>query len=461
MSEERKILSSMITNTEYLTQLRDVAQTKYFKSSYSQIVAGWVWEYFEHTQQAPGSHIEDIYVKNRHLLKDEEDNELVAEFLSKLSEDHIEIKNIKYAVKSAVEFFKLRSVELFKQEVESALAEKNPNRAEKLIADFRRLDTIQGRGVNLLRDPGSIRLSFLQDHEFLFKFPGVLGQTLGMFKRGDFFAWMGSPKRGKTWYLIYTATRAVLMGYRVVFISLEMNEEPIIRRFWKGFTGQPEKPERVDIPIFKHIKNKYEIKSKNVKKKGLNFEEVEKQQKKYIFASRGGELRIQTYPSYSASVQDIEDYLTNLEYYEGLIPDVIVVDYADILKPGNARLDYRHQLDNIWKSLRGIAQEKEALVVTATQSGRKGLTGEISESDVAEDMRKMAHITKMVILNQNEKEKDAGIIRMKPAAQREERSFSAEIAVLQSLEIGRPYIDSRLVKSVNMEPFQKDKKSKK
>ncbi|MFX0132970.1 MAG: hypothetical protein ACFFDN_04920, partial [Candidatus Hodarchaeota archaeon] len=146
LSEERRILSLMITSTPFLTNLRNIAEPRLFKSLYSRIIADWVWEFFEHTKESPGKAIEEIYVKNKHTIRGEEENDLIAEFLKRLSSDwdELDIKNIKYTVKNAVEYFKLRSIEEFKESLELAITNKDIEHGESLIANYRKIDKQEG-----------------------------------------------------------------------------------------------------------------------------------------------------------------------------------------------------------------------------------------------------------------------------------------------------------------------------
>lgn len=466
ISEERRILSQMIVSTPFLSELRGIATPTLFKSPFSITVANWVREFFEYTNQAPGKGIEDIYLKNQHSIEDEEENELIGEFLTRLSGDweKHQIKNIKYSVKNAIEFFKLRSLELLKKDIDEAIQNKNAKHGERIIAEYKRVDKIKGHGVNFLKNPGAIKSAFEMEYEFLFSYPKLLGKAMGPFYRGDFYAIMGPAKRGKTWYLMHLAIRAVLMGMKVSFISLEMNEGPVLRRFWKGFTGLPSGTNKIEIPVFEEggKDGKFKVAINTLNKKGMDLNTIEKNQNKYIKASRGGELRIHTYPSFGATLRDIEDYHTNLEYYEGFIPDVIIIDYADIISPENTRTEARHQINEVWKGMRGMAQKREALVATGTHSGKIGLDKDVSESNIAEDSRKLAHITKLGILNQNILEREAGVMRFTTGIQREQKAFTKQLIILQSLEIGRPYLSCKLRDDVDMTPFEiKKEKSKK
>lgn len=461
-TEERRILTNMILSTAFLSQVKDIANAKLFKSSYSQIVVGWVLEFFNQMQEAPGKNIEDIYIKNKHKIEGEEDTELIAEYLTRLSQDYdsFKINNVNYSVKNAIIFFKLRSVEYLAKQLTDAILNKDAVRAEKLVAEYKRVDKIKGAGINFLENEEAIKNAFTSNYDFLFQFPGELGKCIGMFDRSDFVAFMGAPKKGKTWWLIYTAVRSVLMGWNTVFISLEMTENPLLKRFWQCFTGEPIHPEKIDIPTFIDGEEEEEFIVENtpVSKKGINPDLISKHLSKYRQATRGGGLRILTFPSFEATVSDVEDALGNLEYYEGFVPDTIIIDYADILRPENGRMEVRHQLDIIWKQLRGMGQKREAMMVTATQTGRKGIDNDAGASDLAEDIRKLAHVTKLIVLNQNEKEKIGGILRVKSVAQREGVPYNSEAVVLECRKIGRPFLNSKNIKNVNLDEFKMDKK---
>jgi len=59
------------------------------------------------------------------------------------------------------------------------------------------------------------------------------------------------------------------------------------------------------------------------------------------------------------------------------IPDLVVVDYADIMRPEQKSPVLRHALKDIYENLRRIAQERDVAMLTATQSNRLGLARRI------------------------------------------------------------------------------------
>lgn len=465
LSPERRILTHMITSSEFLQQVKAIATPKLFQSSYSKTVATWLFEYFEHTNEAPGKMIEDIYIKKRAEINDENDQELIAEYLKKLSEDweKNKLQNVSYAIKQAIDFFKIRSLDRLKESLSEAVNSGDASAGEKLITDYKRVDLPSSRGVDLLNDTQSIIKAFTYEDEKLFSFPGELGTLLGPFIRGDLVAFMGVAKKGKTHYMWYTAYRALMAGLRVVHISLEMTQEMMLRRQWQTMVGLPVKGSTVRMPYFE-LNNEgiYDIKHKDKACDGIDLTKIKEQQEFYKKQLRTGELKLLTFPSEGVTVKHIESELNNLEYYENFTPDVIVLDYADLLSPENSRIEYRHGLDSIWKSLRGIAQKRSILMVTGSQAGKSGFDRDITGGDVSEDYRKLAHVTKMISLNQNKAEYTDGVIRLATPVQREGKTFMGQIVVLQCYEIGRPYMDSQDKDRVNMKKYdEKENKKKK
>jgi hypothetical protein len=95
------------------------------------------------------------------------------------------------------------------------------------------------------------------------------------------------------------------------------------------------------------------------------------------------------------------------------VPDVIVIDYADLLAPmpGYAH-DSQDQIDMAWKTMRSISQQLHCCVVTATQSSAASYYADtLDKTHFSRDKRKFAHVTAMFGLNQTKDEKRLGVMR--------------------------------------------------
>jgi len=177
LSEEKQIITHMITNQSFLRQMSGIAKSQYFKTSYARIISSWIWDYWDKTETAPGKDIQDLYVRNKSKIPDEDDLELVADFLKHLSDEYENqiLNNVTYAVQNAVTYFKLRSLEFLKDKIENSILEKQPQFAEKAVAEYTRVEKPRGSGIDLFRDTADIIEAFDNEEEYLFSYPGEWG----------------------------------------------------------------------------------------------------------------------------------------------------------------------------------------------------------------------------------------------------------------------------------------------
>jgi hypothetical protein len=469
MDQERSIITNLITDKEFAQKVLPILQPKYFKTRYAKVVSAWVRDYFDRYEDVPGALIQDIFLQKQSSLVDEEEMESVATFLQSLSDEQ-DKGNSDYSVDIAIKYLKLRSLEIHKDQLEEAIALHDPVKGEQSIANFHRVGLPEGDGADILCDASKISAAFNTTSEYVFTFPGALAKTIGDPMKGDMMAFLGKPKGFKSHALWFTAETAMQQGCNVLYFTLEMREPQMIRRAWQSMTSTPKKDGVYKVPYFapgwvegdptitensKHWSIEYET----LNKKAASETPIQDNLDSFRLAYGGGNCKFIFLPMYSATVEDLVAYLDNLYYYEGYVPDVMIVDYADILRPSKeSGRDYRDQINNIWMKLRGLAQSRNMLVVTASQTNRAGMNGDIQLDNTAEDMRKIAHVSLLIALDQNKKEKEAGVIRMDTLAGRDDAVFDQAV-ILQNLNIGRFYIDSQLGKQVDgMDEFKEDKK---
>lgn len=466
MSEERRILARSIVDTGFLAQISRVAQPTLFESRFCQQVASWTWEYLAQTGEAPGRAMEEIFLRRRKELRDEDEQELIEEFLLALSKDwdRPASTNLEYGVDEAVSYFKVQSLKQLAKQLEAAAVGGDPTRGEHLLATYRRVEPDVGQGVRLLYDAAAVRRSYDRESQVLFRFQGALGEAIGPVVRGDLLAFGAPMKRGKSWWLQHTGTRGLLDNCKVLVINCEMMEEDVISRFWRGFLGQPEHKCTLDRPTFRrNAGEQWEIQYPKFDYDGVDLGPgaVETTQAWLRQIAPGGDIRVEIFPNGGRTVADIEILLDNLERFEDWVPDVIVLDYADLLAAENGRLEGRFALDSVWKRLRGLAQSKHLAIITATQTDRGTLEKDARAGNVAEHIGKVAHVTKLIMLNQSEDERDAGIMRVSCPIRREGKTKFSSVVVLESRELGRAYLDSRWMDDVDSPVLERDSQNRK
>ena len=152
---------------------------------------------------------------------------------------------------------------------------------------------------------------------------------------------------GKSMVLTALGSEAIKQGKAVVHYTMELSDKVIGRRYDSCITGVPLN----DLNTFKD----------------KVYEEI---------SSLKGSLVIKEYPTKSASTQSIKSHLERLKK-RGIEIGMIIVDYADLLKPVTQTREKRHDLENIYEELRGIAQIYDCPLWTASQTNRSGLNAEV------------------------------------------------------------------------------------
>lgn len=446
---ERDLLIGLITSEKFCREICPILNPRLLEIEYARTVSAWIKDFYDNFKKAPGKDIIKLYRARCEEIRDEDLQDNVLTFIEKVCKDYENIKtfNDEFALQQAVNYLKARSLKNLNEDIDAYLVSGDISRAENAITKYKSVEKSSGKAVSLIYNAESIVNSFTQEDELLFQFPGAYGAVVGDVHREDFISYLAPMKRGKSFALMDAGVVAIQNRLKVLHVSLEMSEEQMLKRYWTSLTGQLNKDrDDINYSYFEKIdttsKKCWKIKNKIISRKAVSVAEVQKKQKSLKRLFRGGDIRIYAVPAYNLTVEQLDLELDRLEQQENYVPDVIIVDYADIMTPSDKGNDYRNQLDGIWKRLRGLAQKRKCVVFTASQSGRASIDKDADSKDIAEDIRKLAHITSMVSLNQTRQEKKAGIVRLKQLALREGEAEFREAVCTQCLSIGRIVTDS-------------------
>ncbi len=158
----------------------------------------------------------------------------------------------------------------------------------------------------------------------------------------------------------------------------------------------------------------------------------------------GKRFYLETHSNDSLTISGIKNSLDVQEKNTGFAPDVIVIDYADLLTTERRFSDERSAQNAIWKRLRALSQERHCCVITATQADASSYDARLlRRKNFSEDKRKYAHVTGMLGINQIDGERSRGLSRLNKLVVRDGAySESRVVKVLECLELGRPALSS-------------------
>lgn len=221
----------------------------------------------------------------------------------------------------------------------------------------------------------------------------MLGGGLG---RGEMGVILAPPKRGKTTTLVNIGFGALsaVNGYNVAHYSLEMNDAKIARRYDARLMGGRNRFRETDAD---------------------RYGEMLRERIKRLLRGR---LYVKSYPTRTASVSKVRSHLTMLAT-RGFHPDVLIVDYADIMHPERRMGEMRHEQAGIYEDLRQLAGEFSAALWTGSQASRGSLEKDIvTIDDFAESFEKAAIVDACIAFCQTQDERIESKCRLFGAALR-------------------------------------------
>lgn len=431
-SEEHTILTALITHSGVLGAVTQAVSEMVdpFPNKWSCLVAKWCFTYYTKYQKAPGKSIRQLFNQWAQKTQDESTVELVERYLTTLSDQYETAKtlNEQFLIDLSSNYFERVRLRQMTETIESALERKDLQEAREAVSGFSPVSF----GGSAWRNPfskESIKQTFRrkEQQESIVQFPGALGEFLSpYFERTGFVSFCGPDKRGKSFWLQEVAWRAIRQRRRVLWYVLgDMSEEQVNQRLYTRMTWRTWKDERVRVPVAMHPQGKNpncQFKEEDVEK--LTPKDVWDASEKLreLTSVKEHRLRLRCDGGMVLSAGDIEQDVKQMTDREEWVPDLIVIDYADLLRPEphTRTQDVRHQINATWMTIRRIALQRSCLVVTATQTASTAYNAWlIRKKDFSEDKRKNAHVTGMIGINQTESptddqpcEKDLGVYRL-------------------------------------------------
>lgn len=355
-SFQSKIIISLLTNKEFLDQIFDLLTGDFFDSDADKEILRIIEEYYAKYKIYPSLEVFKVSIGKLHndVLKVSVKDRLreiyshsKATDLAFVQTEFLEFcknQKIKTAIIDAVDLLKRGDYDRIKETFDSALRAGEPR---NIGHDY--IEEVNLRMTHVIRDTIPTGWKVVDD---------IMEGGLGPGELGIIVAPAGI---GKSWALSHIGAHAVEIGKTVVHYTLELNENYTGRRYDTVFTNIAASELKANLDI---VVQRVE---------GLD-----------------GELFIKYYPTKSVTVNTLAANLERITAIKGK-PDLIIVDYADILRSVNRHGDVRHlELGGIYEELRGLAGELQVPIWTASQANRNSLDQEVIQAQsVAESYNKV------------------------------------------------------------------------
>ena len=359
-----------------MQQVADILLPDFFESEANTWIVDTIIKYFHEYKVAPTLDVFKIKVQDvdRDVLKTSivETLKDAYRYLESEDLDFVKTETVDFCKNQCIKRAILDSVELLNRgqydEIKAAIDGAMKAGADKEVGhEYNTAANVEARYADNVRSTVAT------------PWPVINDLADGGFGKGELVVFVAPAGIGKSWGLINVGAHAVKQGLNVVHYTLELNEGYVGQRYDAVLTG---------------------IANQNLK---YNLDEVAN-----AVSKLKGDLTIKYYPTKTASCSTIRAHIEKMIML-GKKPDLVIVDYADLLRGAVARKEMRHELESIYEDLRGVAGEYEVPMFTASQANRSALEQDVIEADkISESYSKVMIADFVLSLSRKVTDKIAG-----------------------------------------------------
>jgi replicative DNA helicase len=349
-SFQEKIMQALLTDWKFAEQMTEVFNSSYFELKYLQFLADRYFSYSKKYKVFPTLQLlatiikEDLKVGTDVILRDQIIDYLQRmksnpdagdlQFVREKSLDFCRKQALKAALENAVDQMQADKYESIVESIKKAV---QVGTAPSVGHDF--FNELDARFTRLKRDTIPTGIPELDKKEILHGGSG----------KGELLCVVGGSGSGKSHFLTMIGANALRHGKNVLHYTFELSETAVGIRYDSNLC---------DIDSNEVMDRKEEVKKFYDDNKGL------------------GRLFIKEYPTNTASIFTIRSHVERLDL-KGFKPDIIVIDYADIMRSTRQFDSLRHELKLVYEELRGLAMEYGVPIWTASQSNKEGANAEV------------------------------------------------------------------------------------
>jgi replicative DNA helicase len=342
-----KVLSSLLKHKEFLQNIHDILEEDYFDNPAHKWIVEEILKYHYKYHATPT--LDSLSVETKKI-----ENEVL-----KVSV----IEQLKEAYKASNE-----DQEFIEQEFANFC--KNQQLKKALLSSVDLLEKGQYDDIRYLIDSAlkagmdkNLGHEYEKDTETRYRaeernpiptpWPHINDLLMGGLGAGDVGIIFGNPGGGKSWMLTALGAMPVSLGYTVAHYTLELSEGYMGRRYDATFTGL------------------------KVQELGLHRQEVNE-----MIEKLKGKLIIKEFSMGKASISSIEAHIQKMTDL-GTRPDLIIIDYVDLLKSKRKSTDRKDEIDDIYISTKALARDLKLPIWTVSQVNRAGAKDDVIEGDKA------------------------------------------------------------------------------
>ena len=345
---QEKLVKTILFDRNFANQMEEVLDTSYLELKYLQVFVDLM---FQHKQDYPHPTYEAMVSVVRTQTDDYSSSIIkqVIDFMARIKSNAIGDEDQEYVMEKSLDFCKKQKLKEAILKSVGLLQSQSFEQIQKVINDAMNLGADNNHGHDYHKDVLD-RFELKMRNPVSTAWDEIDSITKGGLGKRELGVVVAPTGAGKSMALAHLGAMAVVKGKTVVHYTLELADTVVGQRYDSCITG---------IRLQDLMSMKESILG--------------------VIEHIPGQLIIKEYPTKSATTRTLNTHLEKLRQ-KGIEPDMVIVDYADLLKPtatGFKSQELRHSLGNLYEELRGIAQTWDIPVWTASQTNRSGLNAEV------------------------------------------------------------------------------------
>ena len=432
------IIFLSIVSTPFLKLVRNYVRPDLLSVDIAYWVLKACYAYYDLTKEAPGDHLCDVLddqIKGVAQSK----RDLIYHFVDRVSQ--MKPPNTDYVISKLNAFVKTREFELAAVEFVNLVDKQQFPEAELLMHN-----TLK-RGIEQV----NLGCDYLHDFSFLNRPPenapllrlGIKHfDPLRVFHRSELCCILGGYKGKKSWMGIHFGKMALLQGLDVLHISHENSLEETEARYDRAI-GALANEDFLHKPVTIQYIDKKTGKLRSMREqRPCILDNGARKNARILMKKYGGRLIIKKYPPYTCDIGEIDRYLDYLERFEHFVPDLFINDFPDIMKPRDAHMATRDQLNELYLHHKRWVDERRMLGLVFSQSTREAIRAKrLTMKHFAEDIRKLSNVDTALGLCQTDIQAEANLATLYVVAARKGK-MDVGCGIVQNLDIGQVASDS-------------------
>ena len=350
-SFQSKVLSALLVDGKFLDTISEITTSKFFENDANKWIISEILEYHSEYKKPPTL---DVFKSQLSKVDNPILNKTV---IDQLRHVFTQVGNVdlEYIKNEFTDFCKNQNLKGVILQSVDLLQAGQYDRIKELVDNAMKVGTETNLGLDYKND-FDLRMEDLNRSTVPTNWKPINDLMDGGLGPGELGVIVAPSGVGKTWILTAIGADAVKRGLSVVHYSMELSEHYVGARYDTVFT---------QIPSTELKERKDEVKHK--------------------IESLQGKLLIKYFPPKGVSVKKLNQHIEKM-MVSGNKPDLIIVDYADLLLSDSNKTDSTYaEQGGVYIDLRGMGGHLEIPIWTASQTNRSAIDSEVIEADKIAD----------------------------------------------------------------------------